>query len=115
MRAATPHTYGLAMLVPVIWTHCDVMSNPEAATTSVPSAAMSGLLRPSRVGPRLEVTWAALRERSTLATEKTFGARQGADHPVARVRPLAEGGGIVPHPTAPRQWPGSSRSIHASN
>ena len=48
MRAATPHTYGLAMLVPVIWTHCDVMSNPEAATTSVPSAAMSGLLRPSR-------------------------------------------------------------------
>ena len=60
------------MLVPVIGIHGSAGSpKPLAATMSVPGAAMSGLGRPSRVGPWLEVMCALRRASSRLATETT--------------------------------------------
>ena len=54
--------------VPVIEIH-RLGSKPQAATMSVPSAPMSGLKRPSRVGPRLDVTCAMFLGVSMLPTE----------------------------------------------
>jgi hypothetical protein len=49
IRAATPATSGLAILVPVIATQRrSGEAKPRAATISVPGAAISGLCRPSR-------------------------------------------------------------------
>ena len=56
------------MLVPVMLTHGRSGSKPLAATMSVPGAAMSGLYRPSRVGPWLLVMWMRSAAASRLAT-----------------------------------------------
>ena len=74
------------MLVPVISIHGCARSKPRAATTSVPSAPTSGLKRPSRVGPRLDVTWAALRADVDVGhREDPLRAGERADHAVVGV------------------------------
>ena len=75
---STPVTYGLAMLVPDMAIHGSPDPlNPLAARMSVPGAAISGLERPSRVGPWLLVTFIRSRPASRFATAITSGRRPG--------------------------------------
>ena len=53
MRSATPTTNGVAMLVPLKAT-VPVVVPARAEVTDTPGAETSGLMRPSKVGPRLE-------------------------------------------------------------
>src|SRR5215203_2109275 len=70
---STPVTYGLAMLVPDMEIHgSSGPPNPLAARMSVPGAAISGLDRPSRVGPWLLVMLILSRPASRFATAITF-------------------------------------------
>src|SRR6266511_936929 len=72
ISAATPATYGLAMLVPVIAVHrSSGPANALAAMMSVPGAAISGLLRLSRDGPWLLVMWIRSWASSRFATDST--------------------------------------------
>ena len=69
MRPTTPVTYGLAMLVPVMAIQgCCGSAKPLAAMMSVPGAAISGLQRPSRVGPWLLEALMRWRASSRFAT-----------------------------------------------
>src|ERR687896_136302 len=93
MRAATPATNGVAMLVPSNVTYGVAPLLPFAALAEVictPGAATSGLIRPSTVGPRLE-------KPARLKPGIQESSRPGVT-PVSAIAPTVSAFGAAPGP-----------------
>src|SRR5262245_36258479 len=119
INATTPATYGLAMLVPDIEIQGSSGSEkPFAATTLVPGAAISGLYRPSRVGPwlLLALTLWLWSSRFDTAMMRCPHARELMEWESVLLSSEKKEGNLYSRrlPTGSSS-PGSSRSIQALN